>query len=106
MKYSDFTRLCHEEWMKEYRGDVTGLRLTRDTAIELELDMIWTGNLPYPAYLTTDNVQAVREGVPGALLTTLQNPVTRSAVQVILDADQDIAIVSHGQLGEPEELVL
>lgn len=87
MTYEEFTRLCQEQWLKEYRGDVFELHLTIKSAEVLILDAKWLGKV-------------------GLYYGELQNPVTRSGVRVVPGAARDTAIVSHGQLGEPDEILL
>jgi hypothetical protein len=85
VKLAEFNALCGREWEKRARGgrgDVVALHLTGPSAAELSADVLVnpqeTGRI---LRMTPGEAEAE---ATGAALTHLRNPVTRSAVQVIV----------------------
>lgn len=93
MKLADFESVCQREWDKlgalGIRGDVTCLRLTDDSWLELNADVISDASHRYGDL-------AVNYMLKSKKIFSLINPVTRSDVATLPGADSDTAVVSYG----------
>ena len=77
MKLAEFNALCDREWRQEFRGDVTGLRLTDDSYRELDRDVIIDGTrYPCPLLIDKSELPAI---AAGGGIGIVMNPITRTA---------------------------
>lgn len=82
MKAAEFTALCLREW-DEHHGDVHALFLAPESLRELAEDVIADGSGDFAQHVLRIEAGAEADAVAaGALLTEVQNPVTRSVVKL------------------------
>ena len=89
MTYGEFFALCLQEWRSEARADVTSLRLTDESYLELCEDLIAEG-ADYELNVLPKG--SLAKGVRPTV-RCVQNPVTRGVVHLHGGADADAAEV-------------
>jgi hypothetical protein len=92
MKMSDFNVLCQRAWTDPISpyGDVTKLRLTSGSRVELVKDILSQGDL---FTILSD----MPYGPMGFIADEVTNPVTRSTVKIENTDDVDQAIISFDE---------
>ncbi len=95
MKLSDFNALCESAWAGAHTayGDVTGLRLTPSSRVELVQDALAQGDAFKSGNLS--------HGAAGFSLSEITNPVTRSVVTIESTDGPDEAVISFGTHRSP-----
>jgi hypothetical protein len=104
VKLDQFNALCYRAWAMESRGDIIALHLTDASYAELEREVLADGALPgFRLFIEKREAPGAYRTPP---LACLQNPVTRSPVEVTGGAARDTAEVHSGRWSESRTFAL
>lgn len=99
MKLTEFNELCIREW-EDRHGDILKLYLTPDSAHELSCEQLLAGGVEQMVlYVRQDQLADI---AAGAVLTHMVNPITRTAIEIVVNDYRDGVEVFYSLIHEEE----